>query len=339
MLIVSVMVVASAGVAKAESILFPYIANTTGNLDTIITVINTGSTATAPHLYYQYFTKAAGVANENVNPCNGYSFYRPTTTNDIVTFAVGGSTSLGGGNAMFNDATNYNAGSGAPNFAHGHGSGRFGYLVVSHYNAGIPGWVTLGNNRLLDGEASLYDIATGAMWGYRAVPNNPGSFAFFGSRSTLNVTLSPPDVPRISIYPPNQFTGRLFVTPVGSGGAGSINNMMIDDGKMANVTLAFDNGRPGVFDRNEATIDSGGPMNVRCVGRLNIVDLTGGALSPLSATGVLYNQGGWTYVDLAAMAAASGEGYAIVYDLKYGDVTGLSGMINDGKPVLDWTAR
>lgn len=338
--LVSVMLVASIGTAKAESILFPYIANTTGNLDTIITVINTAGSSVANQLYYQYWTKAAGVTNENVNACNAYSFYRPTTTNDIVTFAAGGNSPLGGGNAMFGDATSYAVGVGAPNFAHGHGSGRFGYLVVALYNAGTT-FISAANNQLLDGEASLYDIATGAMWGYRAVPSNveaaagtltTNSYTFRGSVSALSAAVEVPAMPKISVYPPNQFTGRLFVTPL----LGASNNMLTDDNKITNVGLIFATGRPGMFDRNEASVDSGGPIAVRCVARIDVTNLVGGAIGPLSSTGMLYTQGGWAYVDLIDSAIV---GDAIVYDLKFGNVTGMSGMVNDGKLLLDWAAR
>jgi len=370
MLIVSVMVVASAGVAKAESILFPYIANTTGALDTIITVITANDRQ--PQLHYRYFTKAAGVANEAINPCNEHDFFRPTTYNDIVTFAVGGTPGLGGGNAMFNDPTNYNAGAGAPNFGHIHGSGRFGLLLVTTANANADVSVSYGNAILaLDGEASLYDIATGAMWGYRALPSNGdgplgpatlNSYSFatppgFGmtkvplTENNLFVTW----VPKLGIYPPNQFTGRLFVTPLmNTTGVAAVpadadmkNHPNL---KSTRVALLDANGNSGMYDRDEQPVSSGGPIDVRCVGRINVPDLLGGAIGPLAPTGSLYTVGGWAYLDLqdpgaiaVAPALAAGlaatDHTAVVMDLKFGNVSGMSGMVNDGKVMQDWFWR
>ncbi len=364
--LVSLMIVASVGTAKAESILFPYIASTTGALDTVITVIHASA---QPQLHFRYFTKAAGVANEAVNPCNEYDFFRPTTMNDIVTFAVGGNAGLGGGNAMFGDTTNYGVGVGAPNFAHIHGSGRFGLLLVTTANANAD--VAAGNaNTLLDGEASLYDIATGAMWGYRGLPSNAdnagagvaatiNSFAFatwtHASGSTF-ATLSEQiavaaNTPRLGIYPPNQFTTRLFVTPLvrttGAAFAAADADMRTPNLNSTAAQIVDATGAAAMYDRNEQPVSGAGPLTVRCVGRLGIVDLVGGGIGPLAPTGPLFATGGWGYFDLTNPGAvapapalvagvAATDHQAWVADLKFGNVTGMTGMVNDGKNMCDW---
>jgi len=364
------MLVASIGTAKAESILFPYIANTTAALDTVITVIHASA---QPQLHFRYFTKAAGVANEAINPCNEYDFYRPTTMNDMVTFAVGGNAGLGGGNAMFGDTTNYNVGVGAPNFAHIHGSGRFGLLLVTTANANIDvaAIAAPGSIALLDAEASLYDIATGAMWGYRGLPSNAdaagagvaatiNSFAFATWTHGAGVTFATLSeqipalgaMPRLGIYPPNQFTTRLFVTPLVRGQAavfalpGSV-DMRTPNLNSTAAQIVDATGAAAMYDRNEQPVSGAGPLTVRCVGRLGIVDLVGGGIGPLAPTGPLFATGGWGYFDLTdpgavAPAPPLGAGapatdhQAWVADLKFGNVTGMTGMVNDGKNMCDW---
>ena len=378
------MVVGSIGTAMAESILFPYIANTDANLDTIVTVINVAPSAGAggaPQLHYRYFTKAAGVANENINPCNEYDFLRPTTQNDVVSFAVGKNAGLGGGNAMFGDPTSYATGVGAPNFGHIHGSGRLGLLTVTTANEGVAGGPDVGvgigfgpKGAALDGEASLYDIATGAMWGYRALPSvvdavgavtlasygyaTPMGFGATFVPLTENLDATIPaqhDVlPKVNIYPPNQFTNRLFVTPLLNASTvaavAADADMRTVNGKATRVALYGNTGTLGMYDRNEQVVSSGGPIDVRCVGRLGAAELLGGALGPLNpTTGPLYTTGGWAYFDLqdpgaiavapAVPAGLAATGHdAAVYELKFGNVTGLTGMVNDGKVLQDWNS-
>lgn len=371
------MIVASIGTAKAESILFPYIANTTGALDTIISVIQTSSTAT--QLHYRYFTKDAAAANSNVNPCNEFDFFRPTTQDDIVSFAVGKNTVLNSGNAMFGDLTDYNSGVGAPNFGHIHGSGRFGLLMVTtaDSNADIsvfsplpsapPSFGPLPMEIVLDGEATLYDIATGAMWGYRGLPSNADG-AVAGTIATINsYAFSWPanpatgplgatthvlwenndpavngidNLPKVNIYPPNQFTGRLFVTPVMAGSAtqsvAADADMRNPNNKTTHVALINNVAVFGVFDRNENPVSGDTGVDVRCVARVDLSQLTGGVLSALSCpAGPLCTTGGWAFLDLTSPGAisvapavpaslAANDNAAAVMDLKFGAITGAS---------------
>jgi hypothetical protein len=66
-------------------------------------------------------------------------------------------------------------------------------------------------------------------------------------------------------------------------------------------------------------------------------------------TGPLYTTGGWAYFDLqdpgaiavapAVPAGLAATGHdAAVYELKFGNVTGLTGMVNDGKVLQDWNS-
>lgn len=360
-LLVSVLVVASFGTAMAESVLFPYIAKGT-TVDTLVTVINTTTSTQNTHLYYQYWTKSAGTAGtvaENTAACARYSFYRPTTQNDIVTFSVSGLSATGSGNAMFGDTTTY-AVSGDSTFHTIQAGDRFGYLLVATSNADTIVGVVSSPSALnaIDGEAVMYDIANGAMWGYRALPSNAelattatnASFAFatvyagaYGNitagttngvtRSVLTDDTTLTSRPRVVIYPPNQFTGRLFVTPVYPMGDDLTNSMQNLANRTVNVALTRQDGANGMYDRNEAPRDAGNTRQVICVARLSVADLVDPLLSSASP---YYSTGGWAYVDVDGYGTVvAGTGVASVLDLKYGVLSGQSGTINDGKPVLD----
>lgn len=360
--LVSVMLVASIGIASAESILFPYVAKGT-TVDTLVTVINTTTSAQNTHLYYQYWTKSAGTAGtvaENTAACARYSFYRPTTQNDIVTFSVSGLSVTGSGNAMFGDTTNYTV-SGDSTFHTIQTGDRFGYLLVITSNADTLAGVGSSPSALnaIDGEAVLYDIANGAMWGYRALPSNTNAAAaattaslvfattFDGgaygnivaansngvTRAILTDGTTGTSRPRIDIYPPNQFTGRLFVTPVYPVGDDLTNTMQNIANRTVNVALTREDGANGMYDRNEAPRDAGNTRNVICAARLSVADLVDPLLSSASP---YYTTGGWAYVDVDGLGTVgAATGVASVLDLKFGAITGQSGTINDGKPVLD----
>ncbi|MCG2720932.1 MAG: hypothetical protein L6290_02795 [Thermodesulfovibrionales bacterium] len=174
--------------ASAETIMFPYINSNPGNLSSIVSVINTQNTGicdllAAPvggHqlvLHYRYFTKPVTAAA--IDPCTEVNFSRPTTFNDIVTFDVAGVVE--GGNAMFNDATNYMGGAGAPGFDlpnQGVTTAERGYMLVTQrcegpiLNADLDVPLYIADN--LDGEIMLLDIVNGAAWGYNAVISHKG---------------------------------------------------------------------------------------------------------------------------------------------------------------------
>lgn len=386
--LVSVMMVASIGMANAESILFPYISNGDDNtVDTIVSIINTAPSAgvippVVTQLHYHYMTKAAdGSANEDINPCNENDFRRPTTQNDLVTFAVGRSSALNFGNAMFNDPqvlANYNAGVGAPNFGHTQGHGRRGLLMVTTSNNNLDCGV--GNFIALDGEAQSYDIVSGAMWGYSALTSRQDAITPPGAPATLlsyifarpdsvcaGTTRQPllennalPIIPRINVFPPDQFTNTLLVTPLMSNNGTPIGpvecayfnpatSLYGMNSKVVQVGVREPSGIFGMLDRDEGPVTGGVPNPVRCIARVDLTDITGGLISPLQPGGALFDQGGWAFLDLldpTAIAApapavpdpfnAAQDWQSVVYGLKYGVITGEPGIINDGRVVCDW---
>lgn len=380
--LVTMMVIASMGTAMAESVFFPYISKG-GGVDTVITVINK---SVQPQLWVSYMTKAAvgNANNELINPCEHDCFFRPSTLFDIVTFAVGGNASLNGGNAMFGDPTNYNAGAGFPNWNTNHPGDRRGSLTIATANANLQIATGATNVGIVDGEFSSYDLTSGAMWGGYGLPSNIDGAAA-GTPATINsfsynrvvhacggATTVPllenltwattPPTPSVGVYPEDQFTNAVFVTPhITTTGAAMVaadcSFYTAGFAPMANmktVDVQFTNpiGNQCMIDRNEAFQCGGAILTVRCVGRIDLIDLTGGAVvSPLAPGNLLNTVGGWGQLDLldpTAILAGFAPAPAVpaglpatdhestVYNLKYGNITGMTGIVNDGKPVCDW---
>jgi len=196
--------------AMADAILFPYINSNPGNVSTIVNVINTlganpgaGICAVGQtmQLHYWYFTKLTSASA--TDPCEENDFDRPTTVADIVSFDCG--ANIGGGNALFNDTTDYTLA----------GSTRFdcpfwqsadprrGYMLVNHIctGGGVGDADFFNGFGGLDGEAMLVDIVNGAAYSYRAVTSNPvllgasggfpGALPFAFSPSNAIVPLNP----------------------------------------------------------------------------------------------------------------------------------------------------
>jgi peptide methionine sulfoxide reductase MsrB len=245
-IIATLVVVLASGWAYAGKLLFPYINSNPGNLSTIISVINTASDEPwfcddeTVGLHLQYMTKS--ITAKHTDICVEHDFCRPTTENDIVSFDVAGN--IAGGEAMFNDDTDYDSGFGAPNFdlpgTMGVSSAQRGYLLVTHtcgtsceYDEACMG------DMYIDGEAMLLDIVNGAAWGYRAAKSNIDdddngetchSFARFfdngecnpGEEATTELMNENRwcqyddmrNMQPVALYPPDEFTTRFFVTPL-----------------------------------------------------------------------------------------------------------------------------
>jgi hypothetical protein len=362
-LMTALAVILASGWCYAATILFPYINSNPGNLSTIVNVINTATLAQLGcgatenlQLHYRYMTKA--IDAEAIDACEEKDFYRPSTSDDLVTFDVAGQiVSPDGGEAMFGDATDYNDGAGAPRFDlpnMGYSDARRGYLLVNH-RCNITGEVPAGAETFLDGETMLLDIVNGAAWGYEAAEGNQtaiGNYAFAtvagpnpatGATTELireNNVAPANQVHQVALYPPDEFQTRFFVTPlIISTNVVATNDMSltpVTSQKRTQIQLLDGNLNVGVTDRDENTVSGGAPVHVRCVAGIDLADLTGGGF------GTWFDaQGGWAYVDLLdpvaltnppeneASVTAASDHCAIVYKLQFGSPSFAGGsMIN-----------
>lgn len=335
-------VILTSGWCFAATIMFPYVNSNPGNLSTIVNVINTatlGNLGCGPvedmQLHYRYMTKE--VTADATDACQEKDFFRPTTTDDLVTFDISGH--INDGNAMFNDVTDYLDGAGAPGFDlpnMGYGEARRGYLLVNH-RCSVRG-ERPDVDGFLDGEVMLLDVVNGAAWGYDAALSNLGGFGFAtqtGPNPATGATtelLTENGAPApVTLYPADEFQTRIFVTPliIATSGNGT-NDMSLTaeaDQKRTRIQLLDSNGLVGVTDRDENPASGGGPIDVRCVAGIDSNDLLGGGF------GTWFDeQGGWAYVDLddpdVDNVIVGADHCAVVFKLQFGAPSFTSGMIN-----------
>lgn len=362
--LVTGMLLAGTGLAGAASIQFPYVSSNPGNVSTLISVINLGdaSDICGPgdtlSLHYLYVTKSVTAAHTDA--CDELNFYRPTTPFDIVTFDLAGN--IGNGLAMFNDATSYNSGVGAPNFdipTLGTSDPRRGYVLVTHRcmnGTDKP----LAEQLLLDGEAMLFDVVNGAAWNYPAAQSiydsvtapytgpygfaalrnvGTGAFANGSSADILSENYDWSDA--MPLMPPGEINTRMLVTPqvIASNNNVTNNMSLVSDTQQKRTRIQFlgRNGVVGMTNRNEGVVSGGGPVHVRCVAGIDVSEILGLAVS------TIYNEGGWVMVDLTDPSPLSGvdsfidEDYdhaAFVTKLEFGAPAWSAGnMINAARSI------
>jgi hypothetical protein len=364
-LIAGVATIATASISSAVTggngpILFPYINSNTGNVSTVVSIITVNKAAAATSLHYKYFTKASTAAFNTC--CLERDFTRPTTNKDIVSFDVAGHLASGSqGRALFNDATSYNAGAGAPRFDLpnlGLTDARRGYLLVAQSNTeGIIEYFT----GTTDGEAMVIDIPNGAAWSYRAVWNARNNNAntptgYVGGVYSDNGTSISSAEAAIAY----SFNGNAS-TPANGVGLAVATNIQVDalyegdpqpvaiyppnefetaffvtplngtsqDLRSGNTTAyaglyyAETGNLYGVFDRNENPVSGGQQIAICCTARIALTDFAGNA----NYWGSWFlPQGGWAYIRLNDAAAAGSAALynAIVFKLQYGANSTLS---------------
>lgn len=198
----------SAPPASADTLLFPVLTSNPPNVITIVSVVN-GSTSSSPQLRYTYrFKEALSAGAPNIGgTCNTTSFSRNTYDLDLVSFDVSGTLESGG--ALFGDVDVYGGG-----FGLGQSGPQRGYLLVTHANASGT-QTAVGNTTALAGEAVILDIASGAAWGMRAI-NDSTLEDYNFTAAGIESELASGGFKSFSFFPPDDWTTRFFVTPVGN---------------------------------------------------------------------------------------------------------------------------
>jgi hypothetical protein len=280
--IVSVITVfALCTVAFADTILFPVIAVNQPNVTTIVSVFNSPEVSSS-YLHFIYRTKCTfDGCGTSGNPnyagsCVSQSFTRNTFANDIVSFDTSGL--LNGGNALFNDPNTYNG-----KFDIGGTGARRAYLLVTNSNSGGTR-INLGNNEALGGEAIVMDIAYGAAWGYKAVNDiNREDYSFTQAGARTAIFGGGTDCKWFSFFPPDEWTTRFFVTPIG-------NNM--DTANIASRIILWGWGSTrGIYTRGGSLLAFSDSVDLTCTAAVNLVDLI-----DATALASVQNIGGWAWL-------------------------------------------
>jgi hypothetical protein len=297
--------------ALADTILFPVIAVNMPNVTTIVTVLNRiGGTSTHLHYIYRYKDTYVGSSPNISGSCASVEFTRSTSDCDLVSFDASGC--LNGGNALFGDTDSYGGSFHLP----GSGAKRAYLLVTNSDSSGTR--VGVGHVRDLGGQAVIMDIAAGAAWGMKAINDNTREdYTFTNVDDGGGVWSAIPSNGytnrRFTFYPPNEWTTRFFVTPIGS----SMNSANLT----ATVNLISTSiGGGGLFDlmSNQYTFT---PIDQSVTGTAG-VDLED--LVDSSVWSAIETCGGWSWFQVAS-------GDAVVYKLEYvvNDLT-YGGTNNNG---------
>lgn len=301
-------VIQSLSPASADTHLFPVVV-TSPNVITLISVGNReGGIAT--HLSYIYRYKDA--FNEELAPdtdgtCDSRGFTRTTFNGDLVTFDASGY--LNDGNALFGDTNDYEG-----SFDLGLAGPVRAYLLVSNSLANGRR-IDVGHPRDVFGDFMVIDIAGGGAWGGKGV--NDGireDYTFInaeyeGGGVWAALPANGFSNRRITFLPPNEWTTRFFVTPIG--------NNMATANLTASVALMHST---GLFDR-QGINHHFAPISqtVRCTGAVDLKDLMDSTV-----WSAVENVGGW-----ARFAVNSGD--AVVYKLDYTvNNSTYGGTVNNG---------
>jgi len=276
--------------AKADTVLFPVIATNYPYVTTIVSVTNQGPTFTHLNYIYSYKPALIGGVPNYTGGCAVYNRVRPTWEPDVVSFDASGAFNAGW--ALFNDPDSY----GGPFHLPVSGPYR-AYLLVRNSDA-AGNSVDVGSDFSLRGEAIIMDIFSGAAWGYRAVNDTTREDFTFDPANLVN-SVDSGDTVRFSFFPPNEWTTRFFVTPVGA------NMHAIDLTSTINLYRA----RPavtGIHGRGMVIYTFNVPQLVRCTAAVDLRDL-------MDATtwAALSSTGGWGRIGISAGSSA------YIYKLEY----------------------
>lgn len=289
----------TARTVNGDTLLFPVIAVNPPNVTTVVSVVTRpGIPVSVTHLKYIYRYKDTyvGSAPNHDGVCSSQSFVRPTYAGDLVSFDASGS--LGAGDALFNDTDSYGGGG----FALGGSGPRRAYLLVTHADsAGSP--INVSNYINLYGEAIVMDIAYGAAWGYKAINDDTREDYTFKSTDDGGGIMN--CLPghayssrRVAFFPPDEWTTRFFVTPIGS-------NM--DTANLSATVNFFTSALGGIYDRigTQVTTATSITKEVVCTGAVDLSELMDASMY----ANIEYS-GGWTWFEVSS-------GTAVVYKLEY----------------------
>ena len=278
------------GTAQASSVLFPYVVNG-GSVTTIVTVVDVNAAYAVgyPNLLHRaLWYKDGAKAEDNLAACVEVNQWLPSSSNDVQTVDLGGKFGSTTKGVLFNDPSinnNWVASGKRFDMANLATKPLRGYLLVDDEvpASGFP---------RLEGEAMVFEFATGASWGYTAGMTNGTDF-----RRDVNINVAPSQ--NVSIKPWGETTTKFFVTPInvnmfaGNNTVGrddaaidpAVTNDVASDTLVSTLTML----RSGVamYDRDENPVSGTVGQSVTCVGALDATTRI------TSSAKTLLPDGGW----------------------------------------------
>ncbi len=262
--------------AKADSILFPWVAKG-GAVSTLISVVNTADLEPDEdqQIHYQYWYKKT-TDNGQCEVCENYSFTRPTSKDDIVTFDACGN--INDGKALYDEEARYDDDS----FHLKVESPRRAFLIVDNDE------LEDAEDGTLYGEAMVLELAGGSAWGYVAynpVGEDPNNFE--DGNDLLGEVIGTTEMTQTVLLSPDQGTTRFFITPICNNATSQRDGDI--DGQM--YLSAWE--EQGMYDNDENVIDFAKKKSVVCTAGADLEHLIGeGAFNEFKDTGGQ----GWAYV-------------------------------------------
>ncbi len=245
------------GAAQASSVLFPYVVNST-TVTTIVTVIDVNTTYASGHqnlLHWTLWYKDGAKAEDNLAACVEASQWLPSSSNDVQTVDLGGKFGSTTKGVLFNDPSinnNWKASNKRFDMANLATKPLRGYLLIDDE---VPGTV----DSTLEGEAMVFEFATGASWGYTA------------GRSTGTNFLTDSDITftsgqNVSIKPWGETMTKFFVTPLD---INMFDGNNLTGSNVKGVTLTMLRNGVAMYDRDENPVSGSVPQSVNCVGAID----------------------------------------------------------------------
>ena len=305
-LAVAMLAVGTMASAQAGEALFPYIVNST-TVTTVVSIINANGANTGPGavLHYRLWYKDGANAEVNSANCLETNVMRSTSFLDIQTIDMGGKFGAATKGVLFNDpSVNNQWQQTGQNFALASYAAKpmRGWLLVEDELIVGPGAGTPSGAGGVQGEAMVFEFASGAAWGYQAGVSDPTSGFTVVDGFQPNVAFGNGSA-FVNFAPFTETETKFFVTPIttaatgGMIGASGNNNdnppNTIQDGyRLSLGTNAF-----AIVDRDENIISGAVPQDATCVGSINAKTLISGA------TLAQVPNGGWGILNGAVRGA------------------------------------
>ncbi len=230
----------------ADAVMFPYVVNS-ATVTTVVNIVNTsndlynasgiaGNGANFTRLHWRLNNKNGANAVDNAAGCGEIDFFLPTSQFDIQTVDLGAKFGASSSGVLFNDPSinndwQGNLGSLTYAMASSIPSPSRGVLIVD--NADTQATPPIGLLPTIAGEAFIYELGSGAAWGYQApaVNNVAGagtdngvlemnfgqpSFGGVTQGGALSFFTTTPSFPGgfTTFMPPGEVATRFFVTPL-----------------------------------------------------------------------------------------------------------------------------
>ena len=275
------------GTAQASQALFPYVVNST-TVTTIVSVVDVGPgymQSGVRTLHYALWYKDGAKAEDNSAACVEVNQYLPSSLNDIQTVDLGGKFGSTTKGVLFNDPSinnNWKASNKRFDMANLATKPLRGYLVVDDL---AP--LSVGSEPLIEGEAMVFEFATGATWGYTAGRSVDGDF-------TTDTDINVAPFQNVSVKPWGEIQTKFFVTPID-------NEMLLSGNNNRKATLEMDRSGAVMYDRDENPVSGAVKQSVVCVGAVNAESLI------TASAKTLLPDGGWGTLKVKTYTTSAGQ--------------------------------